>query len=68
MIKELRKMRAKGGKEKAKANYISYLQFKGRIKTILTEKGYVAYDTEELAIYKKSTKRGRPSRLENKGE
>jgi len=68
MIKELRKMRAKGGKERAKANYISGLQYKGVIGTYYSKSGYLGYDTEELAKYKATVKKGRPSRLDIKGE
>ena len=60
MIKELRLMRKKGGSERSKANYIGALQDKGILKKIVTEKGYVAYDTEEYKKYKANTKRGRP--------
>lgn len=60
MYKELRLMRAKGGSERAKANYISSLQHRGVIKTYLNERGYVCYDTEELKEYQKTARRGRP--------
>ena len=33
MIKELRKMRAKGGRDKAVAGYISQLQYAGKFRT-----------------------------------
>lgn len=60
MIKELRKMRAKGGRDRAVAGYIATLQKRGKIKRIVTDKGYLAYDTEELKEYKKTVKMGRP--------
>ena len=66
MIKELRTMRKKGGVERSKANYINLLQDKGLLRKIITEKGYVAYDTEEYKKYKKEIRRGRP--LKAKGE
>ena len=66
MIKELRLLRKKGGVERSKANYINLLQDKGLLRKIITEKGYVAYDTEEYKKYKKEIRRGRP--LKNKGE
>ena len=60
MLKELRKMRAKGGRERALANYISNLQYRGRLKKHVTEKGYAAYDTEEWKEWKRTAKKGRP--------
>jgi hypothetical protein len=60
MIKELRVMRRKGGKQRALANYLSVLQDKGKLTKIVTDKGYLAYDTEEYKIYKATVKRGRP--------
>lgn len=63
MIKELRKLRAKGGTSRSKANYISSLQSRGRIKVYINAKGYICYDTEELAKYKKTAHRGRPCKV-----
>ena len=68
MLKELRKMRAKGGKDKAKASYISNLMNKGKLHAHFTEKGYLAYDTEELAAYKATVHLGRPSKLGEKND
>lgn len=65
-IKELRLMKKKGGKEKTKAVYIGMLQDAGKLKKYISDKGYVAYDTEEYKKYKATVKRGRP--LKNKGE
>lgn len=53
-------MRAKGGKDKAKANYISKLQSKKILGTYFNERGYVCYDTDELKDYKQHVKKGRP--------
>ena len=41
MIKELRKMRAKGGRDRSVANYVSELQHRGKLRKIITDKGYV---------------------------
>jgi len=60
MIKELRKLRAKGGREKAIANYIASLQHRGKLTAILSPKGYIAYDTEEYAQLRKNARKGRP--------
>lgn len=66
MIKELRKL---DKTDRAKSNYIRGLQARGRIKQIISLKGYVCYDTEELAKFKASAKRGRPPKIrEYKGE
>lgn len=62
-IKELRVMRKKGGKDKSKANYIAMLQDMGKLKKHITEKGYVAYDTEEYKTYKAKVRRGRPLKV-----
>lgn len=64
MIRELRKLRAKGGRERAVANYISQLQHRGLLTKQLSAKGYAAYDTEELKEYRKTARRGRPCKTE----
>ena len=64
MYRELRKMRIKGGKDKALANYVAGLQNRNKIKTYVTTEGYLAYDTEELAEYQAKTHKGRPSKRE----
>ena len=64
MIKELRKMRAKGGIERQKANYIAVLQNRGKMKKYFTDKGYIAYDTDEFKNYKATVKLGRPVKME----
>ena len=64
MIKELRKMRRKGGADKAKANYISHLQSRGKLRMYRSKDGYVSYDTEELKEYKKKVRLGRPPKGE----
>ena len=64
MIKELRKMRRKGGADKAKANYISHLQSRGKLLMYKSKDGYVSYDTEELKEYKKNVRLGRPPKGE----
>ena len=61
MLKEIRRI-----KERSKANYIRDLQYKGKIQTYLSDKGYVSYDPEELALWKKTCKKGRPTK--NRGE
>lgn len=60
MIKELRKMRAKGGLEKAKAGYIATLINRKKIPIHFSKQGYVAYDTTELKEYRATVKKGRP--------
>ena len=66
MIKELRKL---DKTDRAKSNYIRGLQARGRIKQYFSSKGYVGYDTDELANYKSTAKRGRPAKIrEYKGE
>lgn len=60
MLRELRKMRAKGGAERAKANYIGTLQARGILRRYQSAKGYICYDTEELKRYKANRKLGRP--------
>lgn len=64
MIKELRKMRQKGGAYRAKANYISHLQSRGKLRMYRSKDGYVSYDTEELKEYKKNVRLGRPPKGE----
>lgn len=61
-IIELRKLRAKGDKEKALANVIGRLQATGKLSRIISDKGYVCYDTKEYATYKKTVKQGRPTK------
>ena len=60
MLKELRKMRAKGGRDRSVANYIANLQNKSKLKKYVTEKGYVAYDTDEYREWKRKARIGRP--------
>lgn len=57
MIKELREV---WRESTAKEKYIRHLQDIGSIKKIISENGYVAYDTEEYDEYKRTVKRGRP--------
>lgn len=64
MIKELRRMRQKGGAYRAKANYISHLQSRGKLRMYRSKEGYVSYDTEELKEYKKNVRLGRPPKGE----
>ena len=63
MLKELRKLRAKGGKDRSKANYIASLQYRGKIKTYVNAKGYACYDTTEYEEYRKTARVGRPLKL-----
>lgn len=63
MLKEIRKL-----DKRSKANYIRGLQYRGRIKTHLNERGYICYDPEELKIFQKNAKRGRPPKLLKQGE
>lgn len=65
MIRELRKMRAKGGKQRALANYISMLQHRGIIPLIYSAKGFAAYNTSDYAEYRKTVKYGRPKKEES---
>ena len=64
MIKELRRLRQKGGAYRAKANYISNLQSRGKLRMYKSKEGYAAYDTEELKEYKKNVRLGRPPKGE----
>ena len=64
MIKELRRLRQKGGAYRAKANYISHLQSRGKLRMYRSKDGYVSYDTEELKEYKKNVRLGRPPKGE----
>ena len=48
---------------RAKANHIRVLQKRGRIKFLVSEKGYVCYDTEEFDNYTKNVKWGRPVKM-----
>lgn len=57
-MKEIRRIESR-----AKANYIRLLQHRGKIKTYLSPKGYVAYDPEELKTFQKNNKRGRPPKI-----
>jgi hypothetical protein len=57
MIKELRKLNKVNH---AKANYVRVLQNRGAIKKYESEKGYAAYDTDELKEYYSKIKLGRP--------
>lgn len=63
MIKELREL---DKVDRAKSNYIRCLQNKFKIKQIINENGYVCYDTEELAKYQSSARRGRPPKIISK--
>ena len=40
--------------------YIYYLVSRGKIKKYADEKGYMCYNTDELANYKENVKIGRP--------
>lgn len=60
MIKELRVL---DKVDHSKAVYIRTLIERKRIKKYVSEKGYVAYDTEELKKYQKNVKIGRPIKL-----
>lgn len=42
---------------------IRELQYKGKIKRIITKDGYVAYDSEELEEYNKHKRNGRPIKI-----
>lgn len=56
MIKEIRKIKSRG-----KANWIRQLLWRNKLNTYFSgEKGYVAYNTEELKEYSKMARRGRP--------
>lgn len=54
-IKEVRKV-----KSKEKSAYIRILLSRGKINSYVSEKGFVAYDPEEVKAYKKVAHRGRP--------
>jgi hypothetical protein len=56
-IKEVRKL-AKTNKKKA--DYVRLLLQRNKIKLIVSDNGFVSYDTEELKQYRKSARRGRP--------
>ena len=61
MLREIRKLKKRGTQ-----NYIRALQYRGIISAHLNEAGYICYDPEELAKYKKTHKRGRPPKITNK--
>lgn len=63
MIKEIRRIESR-----SKANYIRFLQYRGKIPTHINDKGYVCYDTNELKDFQKNNKRGRPPKILSKGE
>lgn len=66
MIKELRKL---DKIDRAKSNYIRFLQNSGRISKLISENGYLCYDTIELAEYYKTARVGRPVTIKtNKSE
>lgn len=56
-IRELRKVRKV---DNSKYQYIWRLVQQGKIKKYVTDGGYLAYDTEELKMFKKTIKQGRP--------
>ena len=56
-IRELRKVRKA---DNSKYQYIWRLVQQGKIKKYVTDGGYLAYDTEELKMFKKTIKQGRP--------
>ena len=57
MLKEIRKL---AKTNRPKANYIRALQNRGLIKRLVSEKGYVAYDPDELKEYQANVHWGRP--------
>ena len=57
MLKEIRKLKMSKGK------YIRTLQYKGKLKVYLNDKGYVCYDPEELKEHKAHSKKGRPPKV-----
>lgn len=46
-----------------KGNYIRQLLNTGKIQAYVSEKGYIAYDTDDLEKYQKSVHRGRPIKI-----
>lgn len=56
-IRELRKVRKA---DNSKYQYIWRLVKQGKIKKYVTDGGYLAYDTEEFKMFKKTIKQGRP--------
>lgn len=61
MIKELRVL---DKTNHSKAVYIRTLIERKKINKYISEKGYVAYDTEELKNYQKNVKIGRPVKID----
>lgn len=57
---ELREMRNQGGQARSTANYVAFLQNKGKLKLYVSPKGYASYDTREYEQYKKKVRKGRP--------
>lgn len=55
MLKEIRRIR-----ERPKQVYIYYLMNNKELPKHINERGYICYDPEELKIYQKTHKRGRP--------
>lgn len=61
MIREIRRL---DKVDHSKANYVRMLQTRGILKRVLSDNGYMAYDTEELKHYQKTARRGRPVKME----
>ena len=57
MIKEVRE------EKKSKSHYIYALMNRKVLKKIVNERGYLCYDTEELAIFQSKNKVGRPVKM-----
>lgn len=64
MLKEIRRI-----KSATRRRYIYILQYRKIIGSYINERGFKCYDTNELKQYA-STKphKGRPNKIENKGE
>lgn len=65
MIKQIKKLRKTN---KPKAMYLYNLMSRGLLTKIVDEKGYLCYDTEEYAKYRKNARIGRPIKGETTNE
>lgn len=58
MLREVRRIR-----ERPKKIYFYFLMNHNKIPKHINEKGYVCYDPEELKLFQKTHKRGRPPKI-----
>lgn len=63
MLREIRRI-----KEEGKKKYIYCLLNNGKLPKHINDKGYVCYNPEELKMFQKTHKRGRPPKIIKQGE